>query len=101
MRAVDEELEHALRVGVRDGTPPSRLLREVVRQIGPDRADRQFLARLLRDSFRFAEGEGHVVFGWMPDGTGPLSDAQLDYHLSKRIAANRERWDTPYPATAA
>jgi hypothetical protein len=101
MEALEHDLSDVLRAFAREGVPPSRMLREVVGRAGRDRADRQFLARLLAAAFRFEEGEGHVVFGWFPDGTGELTDGQLDYHLSKRIQAARPRWDVPQGQSAS
>jgi hypothetical protein len=103
MESLEQDLAGTLRTLARDGVPPSQMLREVVRRAGPDRADRQFLVRVVSTTFQFAEGEGYVVFGWLPDGIGGLSDGQLDYHLSKRIQAACPQWDTSQegePATA-
>ena len=93
MESLELDLSHTLRAFAREGMPPSQMLREVVQRVGQDRADRQFLVRLISSAFQFVEGEGYVVFGWFPDETGELSDRQLDYHLSKRIQAARSRWD--------
>lgn len=95
MKPLAQDLPDALRTLAREGMAPSRMLREVVRRVGEDRSDRQFLVRLISDAFRFEEGEGYVVFGWLPDGTGALSDGQLDYHLAKRIETARPQWDAP------
>lgn len=95
MATLEQDLSHALRELAREGVPPSEMLREAVRRVGQDRADRQFLVRLVSDAFRFAEGEGYVIFGWLPDGTGSLTDSQINYHLSKRIQAARPHWDAP------
>ena len=92
---MEQDLTHALRTLAREGVPPSRMLREVVWSVGSERADRQLLVRVVSAAFRFTEGEGYVIFGWLPDGTGELSDSQLDYHLSKRIQAARPQWDSP------
>ena len=93
MEPQEQDLSDTLRTFAREDIPPSRMLREIVRRLGHDRADRQFLVRFLSATFHFAEGEGYVIFGWLPDGTGELSDSQLDYHLSKRIRAARPEWD--------
>jgi hypothetical protein len=101
MEPLEQELSRTLRTSAREGVAPSRMLREVVQRVGGDRADRQFLVRLVSTTFKFEEGEGYVVFGWLPDGTGDLSDAQLDHHLSKRIQAARPQWDAPQHRTGA
>lgn len=93
MIPLESQLIDELRAAAHDGEAPSRMLRDAVRRVGPERGDRQFLVRLVSDAFRFAEGEGYVVFGWLPDGSGELSDAQLDALLGKRIQAARPRWD--------
>ena len=90
-----------LRTFARAGVPPSHMLREVVRRVGPQRGDRQFLVRLVSDAFLFREGEGFVVFGWQPDASGELSDHQLDSLLSRRIQAARPRWEAAEGQPAA
>lgn len=95
MEVLEHDLAATLRNLAREGVSPAQMLREVIRQVGQDRADRQFLVRLVSSAFRFEEGEGYVIFGWLPDGTGELSDTQLDYHLSKRIHTARPQWDLP------
>jgi hypothetical protein len=94
MESLEPELIDTIRAFARKGILPSQILREIVRLVSEDRADRQFLTRAVSTAFRFTEGEGYVVFGWLPDGTGGLSDRQLDYQLSKHIQAARPRWDT-------
>lgn len=69
------------------------MLRDIVERVGAEHADRQWLVRLVSAAFQFGEGEGYVVFGWLPDGSGHLTDAQLDCHLGKRIQAVRPLWD--------
>src|SRR4051812_17877614 len=86
-------LSDELRTSARAGVSPSRMLRDLVSRVGPARGDRQFLVRLVSDAFQFSEGEGYVVFGWLPDGSGELSDGQLDALLSRRIQAARPQWD--------
>ena len=93
MESLEQELSHALRELARRGVTPSLMLREIIRRVGEDRADRQFLVRLVSAAFQFQEGEGYVVFGWLPDGSGHLTDTQLDYQLSKRIRSARQQWD--------
>ncbi len=94
METLERALSQTLRTFARDGVAPSGMLREVVALVGQDRADRQFLVRLFSEAFRFTDGEGQVIFGWRPDGSGFLTDTQLDGHLGKRIHAARARWDT-------
>lgn len=93
MGTLEQTLTDELRIAARAGESPARMLRDVVHRIGTERADRQFLVRLVSDAFQFAEGEGYVVFGWLPEGGGELSDTQLDALLGKRIQAARPRWD--------
>ena len=98
MESLEQDLTHALRGLAREGVSPSQMLREIVNRVGIERADRQFLVRVVSAAFRFAEGEGYVIFGWLPDGTGELSDTQLDYHLTKRIQSTRSLWDAEMSA---
>jgi hypothetical protein len=77
----------------RKGAAPSQMLRALVDKLGPIVADRQALVRAFSEAFCFTEGQGYCIFGWLPDGSGYLSDSQLDYLLTKRIVQTRGEWD--------
>src|SRR5438128_1151922 len=94
MKSVDEpELVHTLRRLARAETAPSTMLRQVISRLAPEPADRQDLVRFFAAAFCFSEGQAHPIFGWLPDGTGELQDADLDYLLKKRIQQTRAAWD--------
>ncbi len=91
------DLIEMLRSMAQRGEQPSALLRTLVAQLGPETADRPLLVRYFSTAFCFTEGQGYKIFGWFPDGTGALRDADLDSLLSKRIQGSRAEWDKPGP----
>jgi hypothetical protein len=93
MTHLNESLIHSLRCMARRGTAPSQMLRELVSSLAPDTPDRQALVRYFTEAFCFTEGQAYPIFGWLPDSSGQLKDADLDYLLTKRIGQTRADWD--------
>jgi len=91
------DLVEMLRSMARRGELPSAMLRAVAAQLGPETADRPLLVRYFSTAFCFTEGQAYKIFGWFPDGTGALSDADIDRLLFKRIEEARNAWDKPGP----
>lgn len=85
MKPLNEHLLDSLRSLARRGASPSQMLRALISSLEPDTPDRQTLVRYFTEAFGFTEGQAYPIFGWSPAGTGPLSDSDLDYLLSKRI----------------
>jgi hypothetical protein len=83
----------------RRGDQPSALLRAIISYLSPATADRIVLVRYFTAAFAFTEGEGYPIFGWFPDGSGELKDADIDRIMSKRIQQNRTQWDNPDQAS--
>ena len=77
----------------RRGNKPSVMLHAIVAQLGSETADRPLLVRYFSTAFAFADGQGYKIFGWFPDGSGALKDADIDELLSKRIQETRAAWD--------
>lgn len=95
MDTTQPEIIERVRTMARGGSRPSNMLREIVAAVAPEQADQQLLVRYFTEAFRFTEGQAYTIFGWLPDGTGQLSDATLDHLLSRRIEQSRAEWDRP------
>jgi hypothetical protein len=68
------------------------MLRAIISQSGSPALDRQALVRCFSEAFCLSEGQAYSIFGWFPDGTGKLADAELDYLLAKKIEQTRQEW---------
>jgi hypothetical protein len=93
MITLRQDLVEMLRAMARREEQPSAMLRAVIAQLGPETADRPLLVRYFSTAFCFSEGQGYKIFGWFPDGTGTLKDADLDRLLFQRIQELRPAWD--------
>ncbi len=82
-----------LRCMARRGDQPSAMLHTVVSLLGSETADRPVLVRYFTEAFCFRDGQGYKIFGWFPDGTGALKDADIDSLLAGRIQETRAAWD--------
>jgi hypothetical protein len=91
------DLIDMLRSMARRGEQPSAMLRAIVAELGAETADRPLIVRYFSTAFCFSEGQGYKIFGWFPDGTGALSDSDIDSLLSKRIQETRTAWDKDSP----
>jgi hypothetical protein len=91
------DLIETLRSLARGGEQPSVMLRALVAELGPETADRPLLVRYFSTAFCFTEGQGYKIFGWFPDGTGALTDSDIDSLLSRRIQETRTAWDKDSP----
>jgi hypothetical protein len=93
MISLRTDLIEALRDMGRRGEAPSAMLRAVVARVGAETADRPVLVRYFSEAFGFADGQAYKIFGWFPDGSGALSDSDIDGLLSERIRETRAVWD--------
>jgi hypothetical protein len=99
MLRLRNDLIEVLRSMARRGDKPSAMLHELVAVLGPAAADRPVLVRYFSAAFCFQEGQGYKIFGWFPDGTGTLKDADIDSLLSRPIQETRAQWDERGPGT--
>jgi hypothetical protein len=99
MDSLDNELVEKVRSLTRRGDQPSALLRTIISYLSPATADRIVLVRYFAAAFAFTEGESYPIFGWFPDGSGELKDADIDRIMSKRIRQTRTEWDKPDPSS--
>ena len=90
------DLVEMLRAMARRGESPSEILRAMVTHLGPEVADRPLWVHYMSTAFCFTEGQGYKIFGWFPDGTGTLQDADLDRLLAPRIRETQAEWDRPH-----
>lgn len=87
-----------LRAMAREGVTPSTMLRRLIADHWPEAAgrgviDRNLLVQYFSEAFCFRDGEAYPVFGWRPDGSGELKDADLDRLLTNRIQRTRDEWE--------
>jgi hypothetical protein len=87
------DLVEKLRAMARREEQPSTMLREVVAELGTETADRPLLVRYFSTAFCFTDGQGYKVFSWFPEGSGSLTDSDLDNLLFQRIQETRAEWD--------
>jgi hypothetical protein len=87
------EVVDILRSMALKGSQPSEMLRTIVSHYPDEMLDRNFFYQYFTEAFCFSEGEASPLFGWLPDGTGELKDANIDYLMTKRIAKNRSVWE--------
>jgi hypothetical protein len=67
------------------GVAPSQMLRDLLDRLNPEEPRTAILAWYLIHAFGLELYQVASVFGWDPNGTGPLSDAQLDKFLARHL----------------
>lgn len=87
MLTLDQDHLSRLRDMAGQGIAPSQMLRDVLTRLNPEEPQAAVLAWYLMHAFRLEQHQVAAVFGWDPNGTGPLSDAQLDELLARHIPA--------------
>src|SRR4051794_21736958 len=87
------EVVGMLRTMAHQGRNPSEMLRKIISCHPSEMLDRNFFCQYFTEAFCFSEGEASPLFGWLPDGTGELKDANIDYLMNKRIQKNRSVWE--------
>jgi hypothetical protein len=97
MFGTQPELVVALRSMYRNGRQPAEMLRALIAKRAPEEAgssvDRNSLVQYFSEAFCFSDGQAYPIFGWLPDGTGELQDADIDSLLTKRIDKTRKEWE--------
>jgi hypothetical protein len=63
------------------------MLRDLLDRLKPEEPRNAMLAWYLMHAFGLELYQVTSVFGWNPDGTGPLSDTQLDEFLARHLPA--------------
>ena len=95
MLGTQTELIVALRSMARQGNRPSEMLRAFLAQskYAGGSVDRNLLVQYFSEAFCLMDGQAYPIFGWLPDGTGELKDADIDYLLARRIEQARSDWE--------
>jgi hypothetical protein len=75
------------------------MLHAIVSHLAPATGDRLLLVNYFSDVFFFKDGQAYPIFGWIPDDSGELKDADIDRIISKRIQQTRTQWDNPDPTS--
>lgn len=86
------EVVYDLRTMALRGSKPSEMLRTIVAHHSPEVVAPVVFYQYFKEAFCFSEGEASPLYGWRPDGTGELKDANIDYLMTRRIHKNRMVW---------
>jgi hypothetical protein len=88
------EVVLVLRAMALNDRTPTEMLHAILSHHPDEEPDRNLFCQYFAEAFRFTEGEVSPIFGWLPDGTGELQDANIDYLMTRRIRKNRGVWET-------
>ena len=89
----DPALINNLRSMARAGATVPELVRELIRSLGPETPHVLTLAKYLREAFGLTLLDVKPLSGWLVDGTGELSDFQLNEFILPEIQRHRSEWD--------
>jgi hypothetical protein len=92
MEPLNPEILQRLRTLARSGSTPSQIARELFRQVDSQPHPRLTALKYLREAFGLSLRQVSPVGGWSADGTGELTDAQLDALLQPAIEQTRAQW---------
>jgi hypothetical protein len=90
MLTLDPDCLARLREMVSRGIAPSQVLRDLLGRLDRLHAEEPrapILALYLVEAFDLEAYQVSSVFGWDPNGTGPLNDADLDKYLGRHLQA--------------
>jgi hypothetical protein len=82
-----------LRSMAQNRSMPSEMLQELIAAHPSEPLTRNVFYEYFTEAFCFSEGEASPLYGWLPDGTGELTDGDIDELMTKRIQANRSAWE--------
>jgi len=94
MLTIEQDYLTRLRRLAGQGIAPSQMLRDLLTRISPEEPRSAILAWYLMQAFQLEQHQVSAVFGWNPDGTGALSDDQLNEILARHIRL-KSRIDNP------
>lgn len=93
MEPLNPEIVQRLRTLARSGSTPSQIARELFRQLDSESHPRLTALKYLREAFGLSVRQVSPLGGWSADGTGELTDAQLDALLQPEIEQTRTQWE--------
>ncbi len=88
------EVIYDLRSMALNGCKPSEMLRMIISRHPGDLLGRNVFYQYFLEAFCFSEGEASPLYGWLPNGTGELKEANIDYLMTRRIQKNKKVWET-------
>jgi hypothetical protein len=89
---IDEELTVSMSHMYRDGKHPSQILREII--LSHPEASVPDLMKILQEAFSLPYTAVQCIGGWWHDGSGELTDTQLDSFLITEIQKALHSKDT-------
>jgi hypothetical protein len=93
MEPLKPEILQRLRNLARSGSTPSQIARELFRQLDSQLHPQLTALKYLREAFCLSLRQVNPLGGWSADGTGELTDAQLDALLQPAMEQARAQWD--------
>ena len=90
MLTTDPDQLSRLREMAGRGVAPSQMLRDLLTRLSPEEPRNAILALYVMHAFDLEVYQIAAVFGWDSNGTGPLSDAQLDEFLARHLPAKAD-----------
>ena len=93
MEPLNPEILQRLRVLARSGGTPAQIARELFRQVDSQSHPRLIALKYLREAFCLSMRQVSPLGGWSADGTGELTDGQLDALLQPAMEQTRAQWD--------
>jgi hypothetical protein len=101
MEPLDPVIVQRLRTMARSGGTPSQIARELFRYIDSQPHPQLAALKYLREAFALSLRQVKPLGGWSTDGTGELTDEQLDALLQPELEQTRTQWDAhDLPASA-
>lgn len=98
MEQLDQECIAHLQAMAKGGAKVSQVLRYLRRRFAPEEPHKITLIQYLRQAFDLSLQEASPIAGWSADGTGELSDAQLDALVGPAVRDHQAEWDRPESA---
>jgi hypothetical protein len=93
MEELDPTIVAHLQALARGGATASQMLRYLFRKFAPEAPHKITLIKYMRKAFDLTLQEASPIAGWSADGTGDLSDAQVDELVVPEIRDHEQEWD--------
>ena len=86
MQTLNPAIVAELRTMAQQGASASQLLRSLHQRLSPEESHKLTVIKYMRQAFGLSLQEASPIAGWAPDGSGELSDAQLDEFVTPEIS---------------